>query len=93
MHQFYTIHRVLEGTWEFAKPVNMHFVDMEKAFDCVLKGILWGLLHEYRVKALRAVLSLSCIKRAGAWLALPAVSQTCFKCMLDFDRAALYHWF
>lgn len=58
MHQFYTLHRVLEGTWEVAKPVNMHFVDLEKAFDCVLQGILWGVLHEYGVKALRAVLSL-----------------------------------
>lgn len=59
MHQFYTLHRVLEGTWEFAKHhVNMRFVDLEKAFDCVLQGILCGVLHEYGVKTLRAVLSL-----------------------------------
>lgn len=58
MQQFYTLHRVLDGTWEVNKPVNMCFVDLEKAFDCVLQVILWGVLHEYRVKALRAALSL-----------------------------------
>ncbi|KAI3352392.1 hypothetical protein L3Q82_005184 [Scortum barcoo] len=31
--QLYTLHRVLEGLWEFAQPVHMCFVDLEKAFD------------------------------------------------------------
>ncbi|KAI3360442.1 hypothetical protein L3Q82_002337 [Scortum barcoo] len=31
----YPPHRVLEGLWEFAQPVHMCFVDLEKAFDRV----------------------------------------------------------
>ncbi|KAI3364546.1 hypothetical protein L3Q82_011335 [Scortum barcoo] len=31
--QLYTLHRVLEGLWEFAQPVHMCFVDLEKAFN------------------------------------------------------------
>ncbi|KAI3358578.1 hypothetical protein L3Q82_014714 [Scortum barcoo] len=34
LDQLYTLHRrVLEGLWEFAQPVHMCFVDLEKAFE------------------------------------------------------------
>ncbi|KAK3530107.1 hypothetical protein QTP86_014770 [Hemibagrus guttatus] len=60
LDQLYTLHRVLEGLWEFAQPVHMCFVDLEKAFDRVPCAVLWEVLWEYGVcgPLLRAVRSL-----------------------------------
>ncbi|KAK3549447.1 hypothetical protein QTP86_001448 [Hemibagrus guttatus] len=60
LDQLYTLHRVLEGSWEFAQPVHMCFVDMEKTFNRVPHGILWEVLWEYGVHGplLRTVWSL-----------------------------------
>ncbi|XDV13498.1 hypothetical protein PO909_001890 [Leuciscus waleckii] len=60
LDQLYTLYRVLEGSWEFAQPIHMCFVDLEKAFDCVPRGILWRVLWEYGVRGplLRATRSL-----------------------------------
>uniref|UniRef100_A0A3B3BLN8 Reverse transcriptase domain-containing protein n=2 Tax=Oryzias melastigma TaxID=30732 RepID=A0A3B3BLN8_ORYME len=71
--QLYTLFRVLEGSWEFAHPVHMCFVDLEKAFDRVPRGVLWRVLWEYGVRGalLRAVRSLydrsrSLVRMAGS---------------------------
>ncbi|XP_028272713.1 uncharacterized protein LOC114443008 [Parambassis ranga] len=75
LDQLYTLRRVLEGSWEFAQPVHIWFVDLEKAFDRVPQGILWEVLWEYGVRGplLRAVRSLydrsrSLVRIAGSSL-------------------------
>ncbi|TWW55191.1 hypothetical protein D4764_09G0002400 [Takifugu flavidus] len=67
--QLFTLAGVLEGSWEFAQPV-------QKAYDRVPRGILWGVLQEYGVEGplIRAVQSLyqrsrSLVRIAGFLLA------------------------
>uniref|UniRef100_A0A3P8RJK0 Reverse transcriptase domain-containing protein n=1 Tax=Astatotilapia calliptera TaxID=8154 RepID=A0A3P8RJK0_ASTCA len=58
LDQLFILSRILEGAWEFAQPVYMCFVDLEKAFDRV--PWRWELLREYGVSGplLRAIRSL-----------------------------------
>ena len=70
--QLFTLARILEGAWEYAHPVYMCFVDLEKAYDRVPREILWGVLWEYGVRGalLRAIQSLyaqskSCVQVHG----------------------------
>ena len=70
--QLFTLAGLLGGAWEFAHPASMCFVDLEKADDCVPRGILWGLLREYGVPwpLVRAIWSLnkqseSCVRILG----------------------------
>lgn len=45
------------------------------------------------MQALKESLFGPCVIPEGLWFGLPAVSKTCSRCMLDYSRAALCHWF
>ena len=57
--------RVQERAWEFAQPVHMCFVDLEKGYDHVTQGDLWVLFQEYGVDGLllQAIQCLYCLSQ------------------------------
>ncbi|TWW61017.1 hypothetical protein D4764_05G0011070 [Takifugu flavidus] len=70
--QLHTLSRVFEGAWEFAQPVHMCFVDLENPFDCVPRGVLWGVLQEYGMSGPRYGPSSPCTIGVRAWSTLLA---------------------
>ena len=63
--QLFTLAKILEGAWEYAYPVYMYFVDLEKVYE-----ILWEMLREYRVRGslLRAIQSLYTQSKSCVWV-------------------------
>uniref|UniRef100_A0AAQ4RS36 Reverse transcriptase domain-containing protein n=1 Tax=Gasterosteus aculeatus aculeatus TaxID=481459 RepID=A0AAQ4RS36_GASAC len=71
--QLFTLSRIIEGAWEYAHPVYMCFVDLEKPCDRVPREKLWDVLREYGVRGslLGAIQSLyaqseSCVRVLGS---------------------------
>uniref|UniRef100_A0AAY5K902 Reverse transcriptase domain-containing protein n=1 Tax=Esox lucius TaxID=8010 RepID=A0AAY5K902_ESOLU len=71
--QLFTLAMILEGPFEYAYPVYMCFVDLEKAYERVPREILWEVLREFGVRRslLRAIQSLyvqseSCVRVLGS---------------------------
>ena len=70
--QLFSLSQIFEGMWEYAQPVYMCFVDLEKAYDRVPRGLLWEVLKEYGVpeplrRAIRSLYSKSqsCVRVLG----------------------------
>ena len=84
--------RILEGAWEYAYPVHMCFVDLEKVYDQVPREILWEVLREYRVRGSLLRASYLFLPKARAVSGFSAVSRTPSQSGLASARAAPYSW-
>ena len=41
--------QILEKSWEYAKEVNALFVDLEQAYDRILRDKLWAVFLQYGI--------------------------------------------
>ena len=70
--QLFILQQIAEKAWEYAQPVYISFVDLEKAYDRVDRRLMWRTLEEYRVdrQLIGAIASLytdskSCVRILG----------------------------
>ena len=49
MDQNFTLPQIFEKSWEYANEVNACFVDLEKAYDRILRNKLWAVLLQYGI--------------------------------------------
>ena len=49
MDKIFILRQIFEKSWEYAEDVFACFVDLEKAYDRVLRDKLWRLLLEYGI--------------------------------------------
>ena len=49
MDQIFALQRTFEKSWEYAKEVNACFVDLQKAYDGILRDKLWAVLLQYGI--------------------------------------------
>ena len=63
--QIFTLKKIFEKSWEYAKDLFACFVDLEKAYDRIPRDNLWRLLQEYGIdgQLLRANKSFYCQDR------------------------------
>jgi len=47
--QILTLQKIFEKSWEYAKDVYTCFIELENAYDQVLREKLWGVLQEYGI--------------------------------------------
>ncbi len=91
--QLFTLSRIFEGTWEFAQPIYMCFVYLEKPYDLVPWEILWEVLWEYGVKELLlqySGLSRLCMLKVRVVFRFSAVKSGSFPAGVDLcQRYAL----
>ena len=60
MDQIFALQQIFEKSWEYAKEVNVCFVDLEKAHDRIPRDKLWAVLLQYGIdgQLLNAIKSL-----------------------------------
>lgn len=44
--------QMFEGSWEYASPVYLCFVELEKAYDHVPRNVLWEVLLLHAIRSL-----------------------------------------
>lgn len=76
LDQFFTLSGILEDAWEFVQTVYMCFVDLEKTFDHVPRGVLWDVPREYAAAMMWVLHWSITVKRELSVKAMPLIHQS-----------------
>ena len=91
MDQIFALQQIFEKSWEYAKEVNVCFVDLEEAYDRIPRDKLRAVLLQYGIDGQLLIAIKSLQMHSEVCVCVNSVTTKVFRASVGYSKAALFH--